>query len=355
MTQEQSSSQNKTEKPTSKKLRDLRKKGEVPISRDLTATVSMLVATIGSVLMFQAICSDFMEMIKGLLSLNQNDLDTPQAFIKIAQSVFLHGALIAVPFVLMTAAASLVTAFLQVGGLIAFDHVTPKLSRINPIEGIKRMFALRNFIELIKLLIKGLLLFSIVFFLVRQMLPVLFNARFLPTQSILVLSGKILSRLMWVALIGFIFLAVFDVWFQRWNYTRKNRMTKDEIKREYKESEGDPYVRSKRRQLQRELSMERMLDNVRKANVVIVNPTHIAIALYYDPDETDLPVVIAKGEGFVAQAIREVAEQERIPILHNIQLARQLQSMAPLDQYIPDELVEPVAAVMRWVRDLRYT
>lgn len=150
-------------------------------------------------------------------------------------------------------------------------------------------------------------------------------------------------------------LALFDVWFQRWNYLRHNRMSKDEVRREHKETEGDPHMRAKRRQLQHESSMQHMMDNVRKANVVIAHSTDIAVALYYNKDETKLPVVLAKGEGSIARSIRDIADEQRIPILRDAILARQLQEEAHINQYVPDNLLEPIASAMRWVRDLRVT
>jgi type III secretion protein U len=124
------------------------------------------------------------------------------------------------------------------------------------------------------------------------------------------------------------------------------------VRREHKESEGDPHIRSRRRHLHREVADVAMLESVRKANVIVVNPTHIAVALYYEAGETDLPLVVAKGEGEMARSIRRIAEEEGIPIMHNVDLARRLRSGAPLNQYIPEELIEPVAAVLRWARDI---
>ena len=123
--------------------------------------------------------------------------------------------------------------------------------------------------------------------------------------------------------------------------------------RESREMEGNPHIRQRRRQMHHEANMAGMMDNVRKANVVVVNPTHIAVALFYEKGETDLPVVVAKGEGFVAQSIRDIAEQEGIPIMQNVKLARGLHDNVPLNQYIPDEFIEPVAIVLRWVRDMQ--
>lgn len=355
MSQDKESTQNKTEEPTSKKLRDLRKRGEVPNSRDFTVTMSMIVSLIASIFLLRTICTELTNMLEHVVTLKMTNLDSTKDIAQFAQKYFLRGLLCVMPFVVLAVCTSTVVGFLQVKGLVAFEQVKPKLDRINPVTGIKRIFSLHSIVELIKLLVKALLLFSIAYLLLRNMLPVLLNARFLSAQSWFVLSGSMLATLMWTSLTGFFLLALFDMWFQRWNYQRRNRMSKDEVRREHKETEGDPHIRGKRRQIQHESSMQNMLDSVRRANVVIVHLADIAVALYYDKGETKLPVVLAKGEVSVANAIRDIAEERRIPILQDAKLARQLLDEAHVNQYVPDNLLEPIAAAMRWVRDSRFT
>ena len=354
MSQEQDSSQSKTEKPTTKKLRDLRKKGQISTSKDLTSSVSTTVVVIGSMFFLPDAFKKLSAMMNKLFDFYTLDIGSSQAIVKTEQALFLDACFVFMPLIIIAIAASALTGGLQAGGLLAFDQVAPKLSHINPAEGIKKIFCVRNLVEFLKLLTKALILALIVYLLIRQMLPMLINARFLSVANLFQLAKIVISTLLWAAILVFLVVALFDVWFQRWDFIRKNKMSKEEVRKELKETEGDPHIKSKRRQLQRELSMHQMLENVRKAKVVVINPTHIAVALYYEQDETDLPVVLAKGEGFVAQAIRDIAQEERIPILQDIKLARQLQAKVPIEQYIPEELIEPVAAVMRWVNDLRY-
>ena len=173
----------------------------------------------------------------------------------------------------------------------------------------------------------------------------------MPVGGLLPLAGTIIRLMTWTVTIAFIAVTAFDVWFQRMDYLKRNKMTKDEVRRESREMEGNPEVRGMRRRMHHEVNMGNMLENVRKANVVVVNPTHIAVALYYEAGVTDLPLVVAKGEGFIAQAIRDIAEEEGIPIMRNIKLARGLNEAVHLNEYIPDEFLEPVAEVLRWVRD----
>ena len=355
MSQNKESMQSKTEQPTLKKLRDLRKRGEVPNSRDFTVTMSMAVSLVAGIYLLRTLCNELTSMLANAVTLKLTSLHTPKDIAQFSQKYLLSGLLSAMPFVLLATCTSAITGFLQVRGIVAFDQVKPRLDRINPVEGIKRLFSLHSIVELIKLMIKALLLFSIAYLLLRSMLPVLLNARFLPAPNWFVLAGSILATLMWTSITGFSLLALCDVWFQRWNYMRRNRMSKEEVRREQKETEGDPHIRVKRRQAQHEFSMQNMMDNVRKANVVIVHLTDIAVALYYDKGETKLPVVLAKGEFTVAQAIRDVAQDRRIPILHDAKLARRLLDETHVNQYVPDHLLETIAAAMRWVRDPRVT
>ena len=147
-------------------------------------------------------------------------------------------------------------------------------------------------------------------------------------------------------------LAALDFFFQKWQFTKNNMMSKDEIKREYKESEGDPLIKSKRKQLHQELINQNSLQKVRKAKVLVVNPTHYAVALDYEKDKTPLPVILAKGQGELALRMMEVARQEGIPIMHNVSLAQSLYAEGTEDSYIPRELIGPVAEVLRWAQSL---
>lgn len=347
------SSQSKTEPPTQKRLRDLRKKGQVARSPDVSATV----AVVAGVIFFAVGGSYLLDRLKGILDqaarADFNSLSEPQVLLQWTQDVLTTAAWLVLPFVAILVAVTALAGFLQVGSVFSLEQIKPQLSRLNPVEGIRRLFSLRNLVELLKLIVKSVVLAVVVALLVRHFLPTLLRSHWLQVGSIMPLALRFFEVLAWSALACFIAIAAFDVWFQNWDYRRRNRMSIEEVRREYKEMEGDPHIRGRRRQLHREVNTSNMLQNVRKAKVVVVNPTHVAVALYYEPGETELPVVVAKGEGDLAQQIRRIAEEEGIPILRNVDLARRLQASAPVDQYIPDELIEPVAAVLRWVRQIR--
>ncbi len=348
-----SGSQSKTEQPTPKKLRDLRRKGEIPVSVDFGAVLSLLVMVLALVVTGNHLVRQLMEGLDHVMLTDWRLLVSHEAVAHTSRILLLAGLRGVLPLLGLLILSSFAIGWIQAGGLFAVARVQPDLKRIDPVAGVKRMFALRTLFDLAKLLFKSLCLALIVYLLARQIVGVLFNVRFLPVNGVLLLVERFVGQLMSMSLAVFVPLAIADLAYRRWSFRRDNRMTKDEVVREFKEMEGDPHLRAKRKQLQNELGMQQMLENVRKADVVIVNPTHIAVALYYRPDETDIPVVLAKGTGYVAEEIRRVAGEAGVPILRDVQLARQLESQVPVNQYIPEDLIEPVAAVLRWVRDMK--
>lgn len=350
---ERETSQAKTEPPTAKRLRDLRRKGQVAKSPDVGATAG-LVAGLGALLIAgEQLVDRLSRVLERSASADFKTFDDTQVLVQWSADMLIEMAWMTLPIVLIAVVVALLAGFLQVGPVFSTEQVKPQVDRINPVTGFKRVFSMRTFVELIKLIVKSVLLGAVVWVAAWHALPTLLQSHWLPVAGVLPLATRMLETLGWCAIAVFIAIAAFDLWFQKWEFVRRNRMSIDEVRREHKETEGDPHVRSRRRQLHREANEAGMLAGVRKASVVVVNPTHIAVALYYEMGETDLPVVVAKGEGELARAIRKVAEEEGIPIVHNVDLARRLRSEAPVDQYIPEELIEPVAAVLRWARDLQ--
>lgn len=343
-------SQNKTEQPTPKRLRDARRDGDVPRSADFTG----FAGTTAGVLALLIAGGWIIERMRALITLTTTTdfkaLQAPGALLGWTHLLFREMAVMSIPVVAGVAVVALLVGGMQVGAVFSLKAVAPKLSRVSPLNGIKRMFSMRTLVELAKVVIKFAALGTAVWLLCRHLMPVLFAAQYLPKTGVLTLATEMFARLAWTAVGVYAVFAAFDLWYQRFEYRRRLRMSKEEVRREHKEMEGDPHVRGMRKQLQHEMSMEQMLDNVRKASVVVVNPTHIAVALFYEEALTDLPVVVAKGEGEIARVIREAAEEAGVPILRDVQLARRLNEKAPIDQFIPSEFIEPVAAVLRWVR-----
>lgn len=349
---ERDSTQAKTEPPTRKRLRDLRQRGQVARSPDVAATAAVICGVAYLTIAGGDLVLRLMRMLDSAVAADFAALDNDRLLDWLRASS-LEAIWAALPILATLTAVTAITGFLQVGPVFAISQVQPQLSRINPVAGFQRIFSLQSAVELVKLLLKTAILTGVVWLVTRHSLPDLLQSHWLPTSGILPLTVHFLATLCWWAVAVFIALAAFDLWFQNWNFQRRNRMSILDVRREHKETEGDPYIRSRRRNLHREMADAAMLDSVRQASVVVVNPTHIAVALHYQPGETDLPIVVAKGEGEMARSIRRIAEEEGIPIMHNVDLARRLRSGAPLNQYIPEDLIEPVAAVLRWARDMQ--
>jgi len=340
----------KTEQPTPKKIRDARKKGEVAFSRE----VSSAVAVVAAFAWFLALGDFYLDHLQRLLLLPLDFLHLPfeEAWPRVVAGVVGESLRLTLPLVGLVAVLGVLSGYLQVGPLFTPAPLKPDLKKLNPASGIKKIFSLKNLLEFLKSVLKILLLGGVLYGLLRGQMATLLKVPYCGLECLPPLIGALLGRIALYAGTAFIVIAAADYAFQKRQYLKKLMMTKEEVKREYKESEGDPMIKSKRRQLHRELMMNTMLQNVRRAKVVITNPTHIAVALIYDGEETPLPLVAAKGENLLARRIIEIAREEGIPVLENVPLARTLHEQGEIDQFIPAELIEPVAEVLRWVENL---
>jgi type III secretion protein U len=253
---------------------------------------------------------------------------------------------------LAAAFAAALAAFVQVRAVFSIDPVIPKMERLNPVEGLKRVFSTRSVIGVALMIVKVLLLGGIVYAVVRSAVGVAVKAPYLDAMQIRSLIGSMLTPVFAWSAVVYCLMAAIDYLHQHYEFMKQNKMSIDEVRREHKDQEGDPLIKSKRRALYQELSTNRMMDNVRKASVVVVNPTHIAVALYYEMGKTSLPVVVAKGADGLAARIRAVAEAANVPVLHNVKLARELYESIPLDHNIGTEHIDAVVEVLRWVKRL---
>jgi type III secretion protein U len=232
------------------------------------------------------------------------------------------------------------------------EAAKPSLKKLNPAAALKKMVSVKNFIDFGKNILKVLILGLLVFLVVRSGLGDLIRSGYCGlTCSVPVFSSLVIQIIVY-SMAVFIIAAGTDYALERWQFIKGMKMTKDEVKREYKEMEGDPHIKGRRRQLARELLTSDSVQAARHASAVVTNPTHYAVAIRYERSEAPLPLVVAKGENLVARQIIEVAEAFDVPIMQNVDLARALYVTAEVDQLIPSELIEPVAEVLRWVRKL---
>lgn len=338
----------KTEEPTPKKLRDARKKGQVAKSKEVSGTFG-LIAVLATV---WAMGGQYMETIKGMVLLPAEVYNEDFRFaLKVVISNILDQTIILLlPLVLVAMFSAIFGNVMQFGLLFSGESVKPDIKKIDPVQGMKKIFAIKNLVEFCKSIIKILFLSFVVYFVIRDSLGDMVNLPFCGTPCILPVAGELMKKLLLYSAVAFIIIAVLDYMFERHNFMKQQRMTKDEVKREYKEMEGSPEIKSKRKEIHQEILNS--ADNTKKSDVVIKNPTHLAIGLHYRQDSTPLPVIMVKGRGAHARFIIKVAEKEGIPILENVPLAHALFDV-DIAAYIPGELIEPVAEVFRWVQELK--
>jgi len=341
----------KTEPPTQKKIRDARKEGNVAKSKELTSTVLVLGWLVGGWLMMGFMYGKLQELFELSFSAIGKPFDT--AVREVAAGAFDVLLWLTLPLLVMALFLGVLVEFLQVGPILSLKKLAPKLDQMNPVEGLKKMFTLDNLVELVKSIIKSAFLLFIGGVVLWGMLPSLLRLIGSPPIAIGSAVWYALVRIGVWTIFVFFFVSALDVWYQKFTYTKKLRMSRRDIRQEVKENEGDPYIKSRRRQLHQEWSQQNMLNAVRGANVVVTNPTHIAIALQYEHGVDDLPIVVAKGEDYDAEQIKKAAEEAGIPILQNIELARGLNEKIELDHYISDEFFEAVAEVLHWAESVR--
>ena len=340
----------KTEQPTPKRLREAREKGDVCKSQDIAPALTVLVVGI----YFTANAQNVFEALRSMVVLPMEVFRLPyEEAMALAVPVVIHCALVVVlPVVALVMATALVALLAQTGVLFAFKAAIPKLENLSPKKWFQKVFSIKNLFEFAKNIIKVAVLAAVVNVVLQKYLPMLFRMPGAGIGAMWKVLGQAIGDLVLYAAAAFGVIAALDYLYQKYKYTQNHMMTKDEVKREYKESEGDPHIKSKRKQLHKEMVAQNALDNVRKAKVLVTNPTHYAVALDYDREKTPLPLILAKGEGMLARRMMEVAKQEGIPIMRNVPLARALFSEGTENAYIPKELIAPVAEVLRWVQSL---
>ena len=320
------------------------------MSRDAVAVATLL----GTFLTLWLLTGVFAEQLAGFMSLclSMTGEEAREAGGVIGELAFQSIALLGRTVGLVAAAAILcavAATFAQTRFLVTTEPLKPKFSRLNPLEGFKRLFSLRSVVDTVKNLIKIAILMIIIFLSIRDMF--LESSNYLYTDlpaacaHLVEQAGGMVLRIS----IAFVAVAAMDFFYQWWDYERNMKMTKQEVKEEYKQMEGDPQVKGKIKEIQRRRAQERMMQQVPGADVVIRNPTHYAVALRYKPDQDDAPIVLAKGQDNVAMRIVQVAESHKIAVIENVPLARALYAQAEVNQFIPPDLYGPVAEVLVFI------
>lgn len=345
----------KTEKATPKRKQEARKKGQVLHSREITSALLLLIVFLSVKLLGSYMYNEmaaFLRLFTGEQALSF-DSDSVNEILRLFSQVLLQLLKIVGPLFGIALVVGVVASYVQVGALFTIEPLRPKFSNLNPINGIKRIFSLRGLAELIKSLLKIIVVGVVAW---NSLRGEEINIVKLMDQDLAVAGSYIFTTAIDIAVkicVIMVIIGILDYGFQWWQYEKDLRMSKQEIKEEYREMEGSPEIRQRIRQKQREISMRRMLTEVPKADVVITNPTHLAIAVRYDPKKAPAPVVVAKGQDYLAQRIKEVAKASNVEIVENKPLAQALFKAADIGQQVPPDLYQAVAEILAFVYQLK--
>lgn len=345
----------KTEPATQKKLDDARKEGKVAKSKDLTEGIALVVLFL-TLKIFMGYVGERMIGIfdwtlgrmAEFMKVNQAELSI-KAITGLINNAVLEMFLIVWPFFLFGFAITFLVTIYQVGWKVSLKTMEPKLSKFNPINGFKRIFSKDSLFELLKSIVKIGIIIYIVYSNLQDEANNLFILYEISLNQAVALVGQIILDVGLEISIVFVAVGLADLFYQKWKFADEMKMTKQEVKDEYKNTEGDPQIKGRIRQKMREASQRRMMQDVPKADVVITNPTHFAVALKYDAEVSRAPIVVAKGEDFLAQKIKEIAKENKVPLVENKPLARMLYHNVDIGSEIPPELYQAVAEVLAMV------
>jgi len=341
----------KTEMPTPKKLRDARNKGQVCTSKDIISTALLILGFCLCALLGVMLVDDFTDLMGYIAAtINEPSLAGPREAGKLAAIIICKHSFI---FVLCAAVVGIAANTVQIGFLFTFEPLKPDMNKLNPVEGAKKIFAKKNLFEFLKNVLKLVFLGYLVWKIIWVAVPELLQMCYGTIDDIFPCVSLMLKRLACYTAFGYIVIAVVDRLFQGRDFTKQMMMTKDEVKREYKEMEGSAEIKQAQRQFRDEiLNGPEPAKATKQADVVVTNPTHLAIGIRYRAEEAPLPKIVVAGADRIAKIIRETALEEGIPIMEDISLARRLYALGKVEDYIPPELVEPVAEVLKWVKRL---
>ena len=339
----------KTEEPTGKRLSEAREKGQVSKSMEVN-TFAVLMAAL-MVLFFSG--SSMFWQLSNIMSHTLGNLyeisTESEKFFAFILGMLKQMAIIMAPIFVILPVVGVLANLFQIGPLFTTKPLTPDIAKLNPVKGMSKLFSSRSLAELVKSIGKIIIIGGVAYFTVRKEMPnILPLGDMNPAQIgwfVLAVSFEIFLKTLW----AFLILAILDFAFQKWKFKEDMKMTKQEVKEEHKQMEGDPMVRAKIRQVQREAARRRMMAEVPKADVVVTNPTHLALALLYDPTQGSAPMVTAKGQALIAEKIKSIAREHGVPIMEDKPLARALYKNVEIGEMIPVLFYQAVAEILSYV------
>jgi flagellar biosynthesis protein FlhB len=350
---ENDSAQERTEEATPKRLEEARRRGQIPRSRDLSIAAVTLGGGVAIYMMGGKIAATMQGMMIKGLSLNRDQaLDTIQ-MLPALSSAAIDGLQACAPVLAVVFLAALLAPLVLGGWSFSTEALTPQFNRLNPLEGVKRMFSMRSLVELAKALAKFGVVGFIAVIVLWKNAPALIAIGREPIGVGIAHAFQLAGKGFISIAAGLLLIAGFDVPYQLWQYAKQMRMSREEIRQEHKESEGSPEIKGRIRQMQQEVARRRMMQDVPKADVIVTNPTHFAVALRYDDNKMRAPIVVAKGVDLVAARIREVAGEHKVPIFEAPPLARVLYRNVDIGGEVPSTLYVAVAQVLSYVFQLK--
>ncbi len=345
--------QEKSQEPTAKRIADARKKGQVPRSRELNTTAITMIGLVGMMTMAPRFTEGFHKLFEQQFVLDRADIFDPNAMLGHLVNAVGDALLMLLPFFMLMVGVALLSSIALGGFNVSLQAMQPKLSKLDPIKGMQRIFSVKGLMEMVKSLGKFVLVTVATVALLKTWAGDLIRLGDLGVEQSL---GQAMNMVAWSALLlssTLILMALIDVPFQLWQHKRDLKMTQQEVRDEYKETEGKPEVKSRIRQMQREIAQRRMMAEVPQADVIVTNPTHYAVALRYDPERMQAPLVVAKGKNLIAANIREIGTAHQVPLIEAPVLARAIYFNTEINQQIPTALFLAVAQLLAYVFQLR--
>ncbi len=343
----------KTEQATPKKRKEAREEGRVAKSIELNTAFLLLTSVIFFYFSISNIYQKLSNTFAHFINLSSYFEINPSTFPLLVKDVTYTMFSILGPFLVIILFVSLLINIAQIGFMVTPKAMELKLDKLNPINGLKNMFSARSFGEVIKSTLKASVMWYILYIFIKHNIPSWFN---LTDVSVSVIAMQILKNIFSITIYIMIFIvliAIMDYLFQRYNFEKSIRMSIKEIKDEFKQMEGDPLIKSRIKRMQMELSRRRMMEDVKKADVIITNPTHYAIAIKYDESKMDAPKVIAKGMNKIAEKIKEIAKEAGIVIVENPPVARLLYKKSKIGETIPEDMYHAIAEILAYVYKLK--
>lgn len=347
------SSQEKTEQPTPKKLREAKQQGQIPRSKELNSMSIMVAGAVGLLMMGPSIIGSLVDMMKSGFTLTRREVLTPETiFIRFEDALWT--ALIGIsPFLGLMTIVAILTPLMLGGWAFSAEQIAFKTSRLNPVSGLKRIFSAKGLMELVKAMAKFILVSAIAIWFMQLQSEEFLNLGREPFVQGLTHAAWLLGYGFLVMSSSLVLIAAIDVPFQLWDHSQQQKMTMQEVRDEMKETEGRPEVKSKVRALQQEMAQRRMMEDVPSADVIITNPTHYAVALKYNPNDMAVPLVVAMGKDLIALRIREIASESGVELFEAPPLARTLFAHGKIGQEIPGQLYYAVAQILAFIFQLQ--